>query len=75
MARGSTTRQLSSAKIQIKTLPYFPIGDARYEAAFIPNVSLVPIPSLWGHAAGAGGSPADEKFLNEKISQFLAGGK
>jgi len=28
---------------------------------------------LWGHTAGAGGSPADEKFLNEKIGQFLTG--
>ena len=51
---------------------YFPIGDARYEAAFIPGVSLVPIPSLWGHTAGAGGSPADEKFLNQTIGHFLS---
>jgi homoserine O-acetyltransferase len=34
----------------------------------------VPIPSLWGHTAGAGGSVADGKFLNEKIGQFLAAG-
>ena len=52
---------------------YFPIGDARYEAQFISKVSLVPIPSLWGHPAGAGASPADEKFLNEKIGNFLLG--
>jgi len=52
---------------------YFPVGDARYESQFIPKVSLVPIPSLWGHPAGAGADPADEKFLNEKIGQFLAG--
>ena len=32
---------------------YFPVGDARYEAQFIPHVSLMPIPSLWGHPAGA----------------------
>jgi homoserine O-acetyltransferase len=47
------------------------VGDARYEAAFIPKVSLVPIPSLWGHTAGAGSNPADEKFLNETIGRFL----
>jgi hypothetical protein len=34
---------------------YFPVGDARFEAQFIPRVSLVPIPSLWGHPTGAGG--------------------
>jgi homoserine O-acetyltransferase len=51
---------------------YFPIGDARYEAQFIPKVQLSPIPSLWGHPAGAGASPEDKKFLNEKIAAFLA---
>jgi homoserine O-acetyltransferase len=54
---------------------YFPIGDARYEAAFIPGVSLTPIPSLWGHTAGAASNPADAKFLNETISRFLAAGR
>ncbi len=37
------------------------------------TVTLQPIPSLWGHTAGAGGSPADEKFLNDNIGKFLAG--
>jgi len=52
---------------------YFPVGDARFEAQFISRVSLVPIPSLWGHPAGAGGNPADRAFLNEAIGRFLAG--
>ena len=52
---------------------YFPLTDARYEAQFIPGVSLMPIPSLWGHTAGAGSNPADEKFLNENIARFLRG--
>jgi homoserine O-acetyltransferase len=52
---------------------YFPVGDAQFESQFIPKVSLVPIPSLWGHGAGAGRNPADRAFLNETISRFLAG--
>jgi len=73
---GDVERALRSIKVPFLYMPsetdlYFPVGDARYEAAFMPKVSLVPIPSLWGHTAGAGGSPADEKFLNEKIGQFL----
>jgi len=77
---GDTERALRSIKVPFLYMPsetdlYFPIGDARYEAAFLPQVSLVPIPSLWGHTAGAGGSPADEKFLNEKIGNFLAANK
>lgn len=71
-------RALRSIKVPFLYMPsetdlYFPVGDARYEAAFMPKVSLVPIPSLWGHPAGAGADPADEKFLNEKIGEFLSG--
>jgi len=52
---------------------YFPVTDARYEAKYIPHVTLLPIPSLWGHPAGAGASPADKDFLNTNVSLFLAG--
>ena len=50
---------------------FFPIGDAQYESRIIPNAKLVPIPSLWGHAAGAGVDPADAKFIDEAIRGFL----
>jgi len=53
---------------------YFPPSDARYEAQHIPRVSLVPIPSLWGHTAGAASNPADATFLNDAIGRFLAAG-
>lgn len=74
---GNVEEALRSIKVAFLYMPsetdlYFPVTDARYEAAFMPHVSLVPIPSLWGHTAGAGGSPADEKFLNETIARFLA---
>ena len=74
---GNTEKALASIKVPVLYMPsetdlYFPIGDARFEASFIPHVSLVPIPSLWGHPAGAGGNPADRKFLNEQIGRFLA---
>lgn len=74
---GDVERALKSIKVPLLYMPsetdlYFPIGDARYEAAFIPGVSLVPIPSLWGHTAGAASNPADAKFLNETIGKFLA---
>jgi homoserine O-acetyltransferase len=35
-------------------------------------VTLTPIPSLWGHTAGAASNPADLKFLNETIGRFLS---
>ncbi len=75
---GSVEAALRSIRVPFLYMPsatdlYFPIGDARYEARFMRTVSLVPIPSLWGHPAGAGASPADLKFLNDKIGRFLAG--
>jgi len=72
---GDVERALRSIKVPLLYMPsetdlYFPIGDARYEAAFIPGVSLTPsIP--WGHTAGAASNPTDAKFLNENIGRFL----
>jgi homoserine O-acetyltransferase len=73
---GDTERALRSIKVPLLYMPsetdlYFPVGDARYEAPFIPKVTLMPIPSLWGHTAGAASNPADAKFLNENIAKFL----
>jgi homoserine O-acetyltransferase/O-succinyltransferase len=76
---GDEKKALASIKVPVLFMPsatdmYFPVTDANYEAQFIPRVTLLPIPSLWGHPAGAGASPADEKFLNEHIAAFMAGG-
>ena len=74
---GDVERALKSIRVPLLYMPsetdlYFPIGDARYEAQFIPRVTLTPIPSLWGHTAGAASNPADLKFLNETIGRFLS---
>src|SRR5271163_1152871 len=75
---GDEKKALGSIKVPFLYMPsmtdqYFPVGDARYEAQFMHTVSLLPIPSLWGHPAGAAADPADAKFLNENIAKFLAG--
>jgi homoserine O-acetyltransferase len=74
---GDTTRALASIRAPLLYMPsstdlYFPVEDATYEAGFIPHVTLLPIPSLWGHTAGAASNPADGKFLNDQIAAFLA---
>ncbi len=74
---GDVEKALRSIKVPFLYMPsetdlYFPITDARYEAPFIPHVTFMPIPSLWGHTAGAASNPADAKFLNENIGKFLA---
>jgi len=74
---GDVERALKSIRVPLLYMPsetdlYFPIGDARYEAQFVPRVTLTPIPSLWGHTAGAASNPTDLKFLNETIGRFLS---
>ena len=73
---GDTERALRSIKARVLYMPsetdlYFPLTDARYEQAFIARVTFTPIPSLWGHTAGAASNPADLRFLNEHIGAFL----
>ena len=70
---GDVAKALGSIKVPFLYMPsetdlYFPVGDARYEAGFMHTVTLLPIPSLWGHTAGAGGSPADEN--GERLIHF-----
>jgi homoserine O-acetyltransferase len=73
---GDVEAALRSIKVPVLYMPsetdlYFPVTDARYESALIPHCTLDVIPSLWGHPAGAGASPADAKYLNEHISSFI----
>jgi homoserine O-acetyltransferase len=74
---GNIKQALGAIRMPLLYMPsetdlYFPVGDARYEAQFMHTVTLKPIPSLWGHTAGAASNPADAKFLNENIKAFLA---
>jgi len=75
--KGDTEKALRSITAPVLYMPsatdlYFPLQDAEYEAAFIPHGQLRPIPSLWGHTAGAASNPADARFLNDAIKAFLA---
>jgi len=77
--KGDVKAALQSIKAPVLYMPsatdlYFPVSDAKFEAQFIPHVTLLPIPSLSGHPAGAGATPADKKFLNEHIAEFLTRG-
>ncbi len=75
---GDTAAALRSIRVPVLYMPsatdlYFPVGDARYECGFIRDCRLYPIPSLWGHPAGAGATPADAAFLNDHVARFMAG--
>jgi len=73
---GDVEGALRSIKARVLYMPsetdlYFPLSDARYEQTFIAGVTFTPIPSLWGHTAGAASNPADLKFLNDNVAKFL----
>ena len=73
---GDHERALRAIRARVLYMPcetdmYFPIGDARYEQQFLARSTFTPIPSLWGHAAGGGSSPADAAFINATIRAFL----
>ena len=77
---GDVEKALRSIKVPFLYMPsetdlYFPVTDAKYESQFMSTVTFLPIPSLWGHPAGAGASPADKAFLNEHIGKFLSASK
>ena len=74
---GSTEKALRSISVPVLYMPsetdlYFPVSDARQESKWIKKVTLAPIPSLWGHPAGAGASPEDLAFIERKLRAFLA---
>jgi homoserine O-acetyltransferase len=74
---GSTEKALRSVSAPVLYMPsetdlYFPLGDARQESRWIRKVTLAPIPSLWGHPAGAGAGPEDLAFIERKLRAFLA---
>jgi homoserine O-acetyltransferase len=76
--KGDVEAALRSIKVPVLYMPsatdmYFPVEDASYEAQFIKHCTFLPIPSLWGHPAGAGASPEDAAFLNKHIAAFMSG--
>lgn len=51
---------------------YFRVPDNAYEVARMPNATLKPIPSKWGHGAGFGIDPADNAFIDQHLAELLA---
>ncbi len=73
---GDFEGALRSIEARVLLMPsetdlYFPAADAEYESQFIARATLVPIPSIWGHGAGAGRGPGDAEFLNKTLGDFL----
>jgi homoserine O-acetyltransferase len=52
---------------------YFRVEDNRREVAQMPNASLLPIPSIWGHMAGSyPEGVVDSNFIDAAVFDLLA---
>ena len=75
---GDFTKALGAIKAKAIVMPcqtdlYFPPDDNALEVRHMPNATLRPIPSLWGHMAGRpGANPVDTTFINNALKELLA---
>jgi homoserine O-acetyltransferase len=76
--QGDLKKALGAIKAKAYVMPgqtdlYFPTEDSQNEVAHMPNATVIPIPSVWGHfAGGPGTNPNDVKFLDGKLKELLA---
>jgi hypothetical protein len=67
----------SSIRSRVLLMPgrtdlYFPVADNADEIAHLAHAELRPIPSIWGHRAGAPqGNPPDVAFLRSAVRGWL----
>jgi homoserine O-acetyltransferase len=75
---GDLVRALQAIRARVLLLPsrtdlYFPVADNAAEIAHLARAELRPIPSIWGHRAGAPQAiPADFAFLRDAVRGWLA---
>ena len=70
-------KALASVRANIFVMPsttdaYFPVEDSKIEVDWIPNAELRPIKSSWGHWAGSGRNPKNNKFINDNLIELLS---
>lgn len=78
MYNGDYKAALGAIKAKAFVMPgqtdlYFPPEDSQNEVAAMPNATLVPVPSIWGHfAGGPGTNPNDVRFIDDRLKELLA---
>jgi homoserine O-acetyltransferase len=74
---GDLAAALGAIQAQVLLLPgetdlYFPVADNAAELAHLRSAELRPIPSIWGHVAGAPANiPEDFAFLKAAVRAWL----
>lgn len=76
--RGDLRSALRTIRAKVLLMPcetdlYFRMADNAGELAYLRNGKLLPIPSIWGHAAGnPKANPIDKLFLRRQVSAWMA---
>jgi homoserine O-acetyltransferase len=52
---------------------YNPVEEAREAGAFIPQASVIAVPSVQGHTTATATKAADVDFMNRTVRDFLGG--
>jgi homoserine O-acetyltransferase/O-succinyltransferase len=74
---GDLAAALSAIRARVLLMPgetdlYFPVADNAEERRFLRAAKLRPIPSIWGHVAGAPANiPEDHAFLRAAVRAWL----
>ena len=74
---GDLTRALQAIRARVLLMPartdlYFPVADNAAEIAHLTHAELRPIPTIWGHRAGAPQSDAtDLAFVRSAVRDWL----
>jgi homoserine O-acetyltransferase len=74
---GDLVRALKAIRARVLLMPgrtdlYFPVADNADEIVHLAHAELRPIPSIWGHRAGAPqGNPPDVAFLRSAVRGWL----
>ena len=74
---GDVKAALRSIQVRVLYMPgetdlYFPMTAARYEMQHLKHAVWKPMPSLWGHPAGAGWSDKDKQLILKSIRTVLS---
>jgi homoserine O-acetyltransferase len=74
---GDLAAALGAIRARVLLMPgetdlYFPVADNAAELSHLRAAELRPIPSIWGHVAGAPANiPADRAFLRAAVRAWL----
>jgi homoserine O-acetyltransferase len=76
--KGDLPAALAAIKARAIVMPsetdlYFRVRDNELEVRHMRNAELRPIPSIWGHAAGRGTNPSDNRFIDAALNELLEG--